>query len=49
VRRKGAPLDWFVIPPLISMPNNIAVATNAPLREKEKWQRLYTQVMSARK
>jgi len=29
-KKKGAPLDWFVLDPLISMPNSIAVATNAP-------------------
>jgi iron(III) transport system substrate-binding protein len=30
LKRKGAPIDWFVIPPLVSMPNSIAVARNAP-------------------
>jgi iron(III) transport system substrate-binding protein len=29
-KKKGAPLDWLVIDPLISMPNSIAVAANAP-------------------
>jgi iron(III) transport system substrate-binding protein len=29
-KKKGAPIDWFVIDPLISMPNSIAVAANAP-------------------
>src|SRR4051812_27346972 len=98
LKKKGAPIDWFVIEPLISMPNSIAVAANAPrsnaavlffdymlsdaqkiladrdyvvtntkiaspiersklhvmdsakvLQEGEKWQRLYTQVISSRK
>jgi len=29
LKKKGAPIDWFVIEPLISMPNSIAVAANA--------------------
>jgi ABC-type Fe3+ transport system substrate-binding protein len=29
-KKKGAPLDWFVLDPLISMPNSIALAANAP-------------------
>src|SRR4051812_6171160 len=98
LKKKGAPIDWFVIEPPISMPNSIAVAANAPrpnaavlffdymlsdaqkiladrdyvvtntkiaspiersklhvmdsakvLQEGEKWQRLYTQVISSRK
>jgi iron(III) transport system substrate-binding protein len=97
-KKKGAPIDWFVLEPLISMPNSIAVVANAPrpnaavlffdfmlsdaqkiladrdyvvtnnkiaspierstlhvmdsakvLQEGEKWQRLYTQVISSRK
>ena len=30
LKKRGAPLDWFVIEPLISMPNSIAVARMAP-------------------
>jgi iron(III) transport system substrate-binding protein len=30
LRRRGAPIDWFVIEPLISMPNSVAVARMAP-------------------
>jgi len=30
LKKKGAPLDWFVIPPLVSMPNSIAAAKMAP-------------------
>jgi iron(III) transport system substrate-binding protein len=30
IKKRGAPLDWFVIEPLISMPNSIGVAANAP-------------------
>jgi iron(III) transport system substrate-binding protein len=30
LKKRGAPLDWFVIEPLISMPNSIAVARLAP-------------------
>lgn len=30
LKDKGAPVDWFVIPPLVSMPNSIAVLRNAP-------------------
>jgi iron(III) transport system substrate-binding protein len=29
LKKKGAPIDWFAIEPLISMPNSIAVAANA--------------------
>lgn len=98
LKKKGAPLNWFVIPPLISMPNSISVAKMAPhphaavlfydfmlsdaqkllaerdyvvtnskvasmldrktltvidsaqvLQNGEKWQRLYTDIISARK
>jgi iron(III) transport system substrate-binding protein len=98
LKKKGAPIDWFVIEPLISMPNSIAVAANAPrpnaavlffdymlsdaqkiladrdyvvtntkvsspidrstmhvmdsakvLQEGEKWQKLYSQVVSTRR
>jgi iron(III) transport system substrate-binding protein len=30
LKKKGAPIDWFAIPPLISMPNSVAVAASAP-------------------
>jgi iron(III) transport system substrate-binding protein len=30
LKKRGAPIDWFIIPPLISMPNSIAVARMAP-------------------
>jgi iron(III) transport system substrate-binding protein len=30
LKKRGAPVDWFVIEPLISMPNSIAVARMAP-------------------
>ncbi len=30
LKKKGAPIDWFGIPPLVSMPNSVAVAANAP-------------------
>ncbi len=30
LKKRGAPLDWFVIEPLISMPNSVAVAQMAP-------------------
>jgi len=30
LKRRGAPIDWFTIAPLISMPNSIAVAHAAP-------------------
>jgi iron(III) transport system substrate-binding protein len=30
LKKRGAPIDWFVIPPLISMPNSVAVARMAP-------------------
>jgi iron(III) transport system substrate-binding protein len=30
LRRKGAPLDWFALAPLIAMPNGISVASAAP-------------------
>jgi iron(III) transport system substrate-binding protein len=98
LKKKGAPIDWFAIEPVISMPNSIAVAAMAPrphaavlffdfmlsdaqklladrdyvvtnskvaspldrsrltvmdsaktLREGENWQRLYAQVITARK
>jgi iron(III) transport system substrate-binding protein len=29
-KKKGAPIDWFIIDPLIAMPNAIALAANAP-------------------
>ncbi len=97
-KKKGAPLDWFALEPLISMPNSIALAANAPrphaaalffdymltdaqkilaerdyvvtstkvpspldrgklhvmdsakvLAEGDKWQKLYTQVITARR
>lgn len=30
VKQTGAPLDWFIIPPLVGMPNSISVAKKAP-------------------
>ena len=30
LKKRGAPVDWFVIEPLISMPNSVAVARMAP-------------------
>jgi iron(III) transport system substrate-binding protein len=30
IKQKGAPLDWFIIPPLIARPTAAAVARNAP-------------------
>jgi iron(III) transport system substrate-binding protein len=30
LKRKGAPIDWFGLPPVISMPNGISVANTAP-------------------
>jgi len=30
LKRKGAPIDWFAMPPVISMPNGISVAAAAP-------------------
>jgi iron(III) transport system substrate-binding protein len=30
MKRQGAPIDWFVIEPLISMPNSVAIARMAP-------------------
>jgi iron(III) transport system substrate-binding protein len=30
LKKRGAPIDWFAIAPLISMPNSIAVARMAP-------------------
>jgi iron(III) transport system substrate-binding protein len=30
LKKRGAPIDWFIIAPLISMPNSIAVARTAP-------------------
>jgi iron(III) transport system substrate-binding protein len=97
LKKQGAPIDWFVIDPLISMPNSIAIARMAPhpaaavlmydfilsdgqkiladrdyvatstkvaspldrakltvmdsakaLAEGDRWQRLYTEIVSAR-
>jgi iron(III) transport system substrate-binding protein len=30
LKRRGAPIDWFALPPVVSMPNSIAVAGAAP-------------------
>lgn len=30
LKRKGAPIDWFVIPPAVARPNGVAVARRAP-------------------
>ena len=30
LKRQGAPIDWFVLNPLISMPNSVAIARMAP-------------------
>jgi iron(III) transport system substrate-binding protein len=30
LKRQGAPIDWFVIPPVIARPNGVAVARRAP-------------------
>ena len=30
IKQKGAPLDWFIIPPLIARPTAAGVARNAP-------------------
>jgi iron(III) transport system substrate-binding protein len=30
LKRKGAPLDWFALAPVISMPNSISIANMAP-------------------
>lgn len=30
LRRKGAPIDWFALAPLVSMPNGISVTNTAP-------------------
>jgi len=30
LKRRGAPLDWFALAPVISMPNSISVANSAP-------------------
>jgi iron(III) transport system substrate-binding protein len=30
LKRRGAPLDWFALAPVVSMPNSIAVAGGAP-------------------
>ena len=98
MKKKGAPVDWFILQPLISMPNSIAVAAMAPhpntavlffdymltdaqkilaardyvvtsgriasaidrssitvmdsekvLKEGDKWQRLYTEVIASHK
>ena len=97
-KRKGAPLDWFTLDPVVAHPNAVAVAANAPhphaavllfdfvlsdaqqlfadrhyvatsmkvaspldrasihmldaakvVAEGEKWQRLYTQIINARR
>jgi iron(III) transport system substrate-binding protein len=97
-KKKGAPLDWFTLDPLVAHPNAIALAANAPhphaaillfdfiltdgqkllaardyvvtsrkvaspldrntihmldaaqvVTEGEKWQRLYTQIITARR
>ncbi len=29
-KRKGAPVDWLALPPVVSMPNSLAVASAAP-------------------
>jgi iron(III) transport system substrate-binding protein len=96
-KKKGAPIDWFGLPPVVAMPNAIAVAASSPrpyaallffdfmlsdaqkilldrdyvvtstklaspldprtltmmdaariLQDGDKWQRLYTQVISGR-
>jgi iron(III) transport system substrate-binding protein len=97
MKKKGAPIDWFALPPVVAMPNSIALAANAPrphaavllfdfmlsdaqkllverdyivtstkvtsaldpqtltmmdaariLQDGDKWQRLYTQVITGR-
>ena len=97
-KKKGAPIDWFTLDPLVAHPNAIAVAANAPhpnaavllfdfilsdaqklfadrdyvvtdtkvsspldrgkmhildaskvVAEGEKWQRLYTQIITSKK
>jgi len=97
MKKKGAPIDWFGLPPVVAMPNAIALAANAPrphaavlflefmlsdaqkllverdyvvtstkvasaldpksltmmdaakiLQDGDKWQRLYTQVITGR-
>jgi ABC-type Fe3+ transport system substrate-binding protein len=30
LKRRGAPLDWFALAPVVSMPNSIAIANSAP-------------------
>jgi len=30
LKKKGAPIDWFVIPPAVARPNGVAVARRAP-------------------
>jgi len=30
MKNKGAPVDWFIIPPMIARPTGIGVAKNAP-------------------
>ena len=30
MKKKGAPIDWFGLPPVVAMPNAIALAANAP-------------------
>ena len=98
LKKKGAPLDWFMLDPLVAHPNAVAVAANAPhpyaavllfdfvlsdaqkifadrdyvvtntkvaspldrdkihmldaakvVAEGEKWQRLYTQIITSRR
>jgi iron(III) transport system substrate-binding protein len=36
LKEKGAPLDWYAIPPAIAKANGIALATRAPRREAAK-------------
>src|SRR4051812_24749114 len=30
MKKMGAPIDWFGLPPVVAMPNSIAIAANAP-------------------
>jgi len=30
LKKKGAPIDWFVIPPAVARPNGIGMAAHAP-------------------
>jgi iron(III) transport system substrate-binding protein len=30
LKAKGAPIDWFALPPAVARPNGVAVARNAP-------------------